>query len=127
MYSERLAKLLHTPVEAAWAKHVFHMYVVRTSDRDRLQARLGRKGISTGIHYPLPIHRQPIFSRKHPRSNELRVTNSCAETVLSLPMHPGLNAAEVEYICDQIEDFFLGIHPLKRPCLDTTHDLQQES
>ena len=61
-YNERLRGLVRTPPERPWAKAVYHMYVVRAGRRDDLQKFLKEQGIETGIHYPVPNHRQPAIT-----------------------------------------------------------------
>jgi len=91
-----------TPLEREWAKHVYHLYVIRTEQRDKLAAHLQREGIATGIHYPVPVHKQPCMESEA----YLPITEKCASQVLSLPMHPQLTEDEVEYICDKIRGFW---------------------
>jgi len=91
-----------TPAEKEWAKHVYHLYVIRAKQRDELAAHLKRESIATGIHYPVPVHKQPCME-----SNAyLPITEKYASEVLSLPMHPQLTESEVEYICDKIHGFW---------------------
>lgn len=92
---------LVTPVEKEWAKHVYYMYVIRLKDRDRLASYLREKGIQTGIHYPVPLHRQPcVQSDIH-----LPVTEEYVDDILSLPIHPQLTDVEVEYVASSIREF----------------------
>ncbi|GAB3679295.1 DegT/DnrJ/EryC1/StrS family aminotransferase [Salinarchaeum chitinilyticum] len=84
------------PIEPAGTRHVYHQYTVRTPHRDDLQAYLDRNGVDTGIYYPTPIHRQPAYDRP----STLPVAERAAEEVLSLPVHPGLSAAEIESIAE---------------------------
>jgi len=78
------------------ARHVFHQYVVRTSERDRLQAFLAERGIATQVHYPLPVHRQPGYEGRLPCvPGGLLQTERVAREVLSLPMSPHLDDAYI--------------------------------
>jgi dTDP-4-amino-4,6-dideoxygalactose transaminase len=86
---------------------VYHLYVVRTSMRDELKEWLQSKGIECGVHYPLPIHLQPIYVEMfgfkegtYPRAEEL------CKTCLSIPMYPDLSEKEVQFVCDQTHEFF---------------------
>lgn len=88
------------PVERSWAEHVYHLYVIRIKDRDKLMIYLKRRGISTGVHYPVPLHKQPCMLE----DVYLPVTERCVEEILSLPMHPQLSREEVEYVCDNIKE-----------------------
>lgn len=89
------------PVERKWAKHVYHMYVIRVKERDKLASYLKEKDIETGIHYPVPVHRQPcLMSDVH-----LPITEQYVDEVLSLPMHPQLSDEEVGYVASQVRNF----------------------
>ncbi len=79
------------PARRADATHVFHQYVLRTKDRDSLQAALKEAGVGTNIHYPVPVHRQPAYEGRiamGPRG--LGESERAAREVLSLPMYPEL-------------------------------------
>ena len=90
-----------TPVEKEWARHVYYTYVIRTRLRDDLALYLKKRGIETGIHYPIPLHRQPCLrSEVH-----LPITEKYVDEILSLPMHPQLTEDEVEYVAYQIREF----------------------
>jgi dTDP-4-amino-4,6-dideoxygalactose transaminase len=91
------------PLKRAGATHVYHQYVVRHPDRDRLQDGLKKKGIGTNIHYPVPVHRQPAYAgRFDAAAGGLRRTDDVASQILSLPMYPELSDAMVENIIDAI-------------------------
>jgi dTDP-4-amino-4,6-dideoxygalactose transaminase len=75
-----------TPAEASYGKHVYHLFVVQTDDRDRVREVLTSHGIATGIHYPIPIHDQ-IASR-----------DSLAPRILSLPMYAELEKDQLEFV-----------------------------
>lgn len=105
MYDEALESLVVTPKEAAWAKHVYHVYVIRTAKRKELMEFLKLNGISTIVHYPVPIHKQPAITNVLGAQPKLRNTEKFAEEVLSIPMHPKLTKNEVDYISTKIKDF----------------------
>lgn len=90
-----------TPVEKEWAEHVYHMYVIRVKQRDKLASYLNENGIETGIHYPVPVHRQPCLESKV----RLPITEECVGEILSLPIHPYLIDDEVEYVASTVRDF----------------------
>jgi len=77
------------------------MYVVRSKQRDELAAFLRDKGIQTGIHYPVPLHQQPSVGS----DVSLPVTEDYVSKILSLPMHPQLEDAEVEYVASAVAEF----------------------
>jgi dTDP-4-amino-4,6-dideoxygalactose transaminase len=109
-YSRRLADLeeVVTPVAQPYAKHVFHLYVIRTPDRDRLQKWLKSHGVSTGIHYPVPVHLQEACSDFGYSLGSLPQTETVAREILSLPMYPELTIDEVTYVCQSIRDYVKG-------------------
>ncbi len=87
-------------------EHVFHLYVIRAPRRDALARHLASAGISTGIHYPIPCHLQPVAAELGYRAGSLPVTERLARKVLSLPMYPELADAQVERIADAIRAFY---------------------
>jgi len=90
--------------EKAYAKHVYHLYVIRTSRRNDLRVWLEKKGIATGIHYPIPLHMQLPF--KNGNQNPLPITEKMTSEVLSLPMFPELSTAQINAVVASISDFF---------------------
>jgi dTDP-4-amino-4,6-dideoxygalactose transaminase len=109
-YSRRLAGLekVLTPVAQPYAKHVFHLYVIRTQGRDHLQKWLKRHGVSTGIHYPVPVHLQEACAELGYSPGSLPETEAAAQEILSLPMFAELTVDEVAYVCQTIRDYFRG-------------------
>ena len=83
--------------------HVFHLYVVQTPQRDRLQAALQQRGVETAIHYPLPAHLQPVYQGLA-APGSLPVTEKLAGTVLSLPIYPELTDAEVDAVAAAVRE-----------------------
>lgn len=87
------------------AQAVYHQYVVRWPERDRLQKDLRRRGIGTNIHYPVPIHLQPAYDGRCDRDPAgLKTTEAAAGEILSLPMYPELTAAQVSAVIDAVRD-----------------------
>ncbi|HZC77264.1 MAG TPA: DegT/DnrJ/EryC1/StrS family aminotransferase, partial [Ktedonobacterales bacterium] len=84
---------------------VFHLYVVRHPERDRLKAFLAERGIGTGIHYPRPIHLQPAYASLGYAPGAFPVTERLAAEVLSLPMYAELADAQIERIADAVRAF----------------------
>jgi dTDP-3-amino-3,4,6-trideoxy-alpha-D-glucose transaminase len=96
-YHEALATSgLVLPSERPGVRHVYHLYVVRSPDRDQLQQRAKAAGVGTLVHYPVPIHRQPAYATLHP--GPLPETERAAREVLSLPMYPELSSEAVETV-----------------------------
>jgi dTDP-4-amino-4,6-dideoxygalactose transaminase len=82
--------------------HVYHLFVIRTDERDALAAHLRDAGIATAIHYPVAIHRQPAYALRRTTASSLSHTDAAVSEILSLPMHPHIAMAEVDEVCDAI-------------------------
>jgi len=88
------------------SSHIFHQYVIRVEERDRLQAFLREKGIQTGIYYPVPLHLQECFSHFGYKLGDFPVAEKAALTSLALPVYPELKKVEKDYIVKSIQEFF---------------------
>jgi dTDP-4-amino-4,6-dideoxygalactose transaminase len=86
------------PSEAPDARHVYHIYAVRTHERDRVRSELHAAGIQAGIHYPIPVHLQPAYANLGYRRGDFPVSEHAADEVLSLPMYPELSSAAIDRI-----------------------------
>ena len=95
---------LGLPVAAPGREHVYHLYVVRAPERDRLQTWLQERGIGTGIHYPVPIHQQAACAEYDRPS--LPVTEALAGEILSLPMYAELTEEQLAYIAGAVHEFY---------------------
>lgn len=90
---------LAPPIRRAGATHVFHQYVLRTDRREAVMAALKAEGIGTGIHYPMPIHRQPAYEGRIALGpTGCRATERAAAEVLSVPLYPELTEAQVDRV-----------------------------
>ncbi len=96
---------IRLPEEINGNKHVYHLYVIRCNERDKLQAYLTGKGIVTLIHYPLPMHLQPAFKDLGHKEGAFPVTEMLSKEILSLPMYPELTTQEIEYVAEAINKF----------------------
>jgi dTDP-4-amino-4,6-dideoxygalactose transaminase len=104
-YADGLAGLpLALPQERPGARHVYHLYVVRAAERDRLAAFLKDRGIATGIHYPVPSHKQPAVEYLSPPP--LPRTERFVQEILTLPMSAGHTEAEVDEVIAAVRAFF---------------------
>jgi dTDP-4-amino-4,6-dideoxygalactose transaminase len=104
-YAEALANLdLLLPGTAPEREHVWHLYVARSERRDQLRRALGSAGVQTGLHYPVPIHLQDAFARLGYPRGSLPTAEAWSDRLLSLPMFPGLNRAQVEFVCEVVEE-----------------------
>ena len=111
LYDERLKGLgdLVLPHVDPQAEHVYHLYVVRTGNRDELQQHLTAKGIGTLIHYPIPPHLQLAYSGLGYKKGDFPVAEKLADTSLSIPLWPGMTGEQAGEVCDAIESYFVEI------------------
>jgi dTDP-4-amino-4,6-dideoxygalactose transaminase len=84
------------------ARHVYHLFVVRVARRDIVRAELARRGVETGVHYPVPCHRQPPLRRF--ADGPLPVAEQAAGELLSLPMFPHLTDGQADFVCEALCD-----------------------
>ncbi len=104
-YAQALASLpIELPREAPWARHVYHLYVIRTSQRTALAQFLKDRGIQTGVHYPVPCHRQPVVERLAPPP--LPRTERLVDEILTLPISAGHTDAEIDEVAHAVRAFF---------------------
>lgn len=121
-YEQALGDLdLTLPRVAPWAIPVFHLYVIETDDRDALAIDLAEQGVHTGIHYPVPIHLQPAFSSLGFGPGAFPVSEELAGRILSLPMHPGMAADDVDHVAETIR------RSLRRRARRTRSDLAERT
>lgn len=96
LYDRELAGLpLGLPVEAAGARSVYHLYVVRHPERDRVMGGLAERGVATLIHYPIPLHLQTAFARHGGKPGDLPVVERSAREIFSLPLYPEMSDEQV--------------------------------
>src|SRR5579871_6660511 len=93
------------PIEAAWTKGVYHLYVVRVQDREALQTALSEAGVGTGIHYPIPLHLQKAYAALGYKQGDFPVTERVALEIVSLPMFPQLTAEQQDLVAAKVKDF----------------------
>ena len=91
------------PVETAYNKHIYHIYAVRTKNREQVIKRLAEKDIGCGIHYPVPIHLQKAYSFMGLGKGHFPVAEKCAEEQLSLPMYPELTEEQIQFVADELK------------------------
>ncbi|MGO4135744.1 DegT/DnrJ/EryC1/StrS family aminotransferase [Rhizobium brockwellii] len=104
-YSSLLAgsTVLTTPVEAADRRHVYHVYAVRSRDRDGLQRLLSAEGIPSGLHYPIPVHLQKAHADLGYQAGDFPVSEAAAREVLSLPIYPEMPVRHVDQVVAALE------------------------
>lgn len=105
LYDELLPNSLTKPSEPANCEHVYHLYVVRHAQRDRLARHLHQQGIGTGIHYPVPVHLQPAYKERFGGEGSLPHTERAAREILSLPIYPELADDQVRRVADAVQSF----------------------
>jgi dTDP-4-amino-4,6-dideoxygalactose transaminase len=93
---------LSLPSEATYGEHVYHVFAVRVQERDTLIQRLAESGISTGIHYPVPVHLQNAYSSLGHKRGDFPISEMCADSFLSLPMFPELTEQQVEQVASHL-------------------------
>jgi dTDP-4-amino-4,6-dideoxygalactose transaminase len=93
------------PAQASWARHVFHLYVVRSPRRDALREHLQAREIGTQIHYPLPIYRQAAYADLEVPPGDCPEAERAADEILSLPIYPELSDAQIAAVVDAVNGF----------------------
>ena len=93
---------LTLPYEPSWSRAVYHLYVIRTDDRESLMADLKNAGIGTGIHYPIPLHLQKAYQHLNYRSGDFPIAEKAAAEIVSLPMFPQLTAEQQARVAEAI-------------------------
>ena len=97
---------ISTPVVKTKAEHVYHLYVIKTNERDKLKEFLNKNGVGTSIHYPTPPHLQKAYKELGYKKGDFPIAEKLANTSLSLPLYPGLEEGQIEFICEKISKFF---------------------
>ena len=95
---------MQTPVAAPDVEHIYHLYVIETTERDALEQRLKARQIQTGIHYPVPAHLQEACASLGYKAGDFPVTEAAASRMLSLPMFAELTEAQIDYVADAVLD-----------------------
>jgi len=106
-YNQLLAGIeaISLPREASWSNAVYHLYVIRTHDRDGLMAHLKEAGIGTGIHYPIPLHLQNAYSSMNYSRGDFPVAERASAEIVSLPMFPQLTSEQQAIVVEEVQDF----------------------
>jgi dTDP-4-amino-4,6-dideoxygalactose transaminase len=102
LHDAELSGRIVVPSVAAGRRHVFHQYVVRLSDRDRVRARLMDRGISTAVFYPVALHLQECFAGLGYREGDFPEAERAAKEVLALPIFPQLTDPEVDHVAEEL-------------------------
>jgi len=99
-------KDVEMPFEAGYAKHVYHLFVIRVRERGALQAFLKENGIGTSIHYPTPLPLLPVYSSLNYQQKDIPIADSYSSQILSLPIYPELNKTNIELVSEKIREYF---------------------
>jgi dTDP-4-amino-4,6-dideoxygalactose transaminase len=111
-YNRLLGDSVYTiPVEMSNRRHVYHVYAIRCTERERLQAFLTERGINTGIHYPVPIHLQPCWAELGYKAGDFPQAERAAREVLSLPLYPELQPSQQDRVVEALQEW-AGRHTL---------------
>ncbi len=104
-YSGLLAGIpgITLPFTPDWSRAVYHLYVIRTAARDKLQKHLSAQKIGTGLHYPVPLHLQNAYANRGFKPGDFPITEKAAAEILSLPMFPQLTMEQQQHIAAQIK------------------------
>lgn len=102
-YNRNLSNRIQKPLVTEGMKHVFHQYTIRVKDRSPFVTYLEQKGIGYGIHYPIPIHKQPLFKKYNDSS--FPQAEEASSQVVSIPVHPSLSAEDLEYVVKAINSY----------------------
>jgi dTDP-4-amino-4,6-dideoxygalactose transaminase len=86
-------------------RHVYHLYVIRTPQREALLQHLRARGVGAGVHYPVPLHRQPVYRKRGYGSLHMPESERAAAEVLSLPMYPELRESQIEGVARMVKEY----------------------
>ncbi len=105
-YQERLGRdeRIVLPAVPAGREHVYHLYVIRVSDRERVMRELSARGVACGLHYPIPLHLQVAYRHLGYRRGDLPVTEMLSDSILSLPMFPHMTEEMLDFVCISLKD-----------------------
>ena len=104
-YDKALADTdIEIPTEMDYGRHVYHLYVVQSNNRDALRQQLSDAGIESGLHYPTPLHLQEAYRFLGYKHGEFPVTEKVKSRILSLPMYPGIHSEAVERVASELRE-----------------------
>ncbi len=98
-------RALVPPCEPSWSRAVYHLYVVRTADREGLMEHLKKAGIGTGIHYPIPLHLQKAYASMQYSLGDFPIAEKAAAEIVSLPMFPQIKAEQQARVAEEVLNF----------------------
>tara|TARA_Y100000034_G_scaffold101161_1_gene125234 strand:- start:678 stop:1778 length:1101 start_codon:yes stop_codon:yes gene_type:complete len=92
------------PYTAPFAKHVYHLYIIRTQNRDEIKQKMNAKEIEAGIHYPIPLHLQPAFQYLGYKEGNFPIAEKIAKEILTLPLYPELTREQMEFVVNSFKE-----------------------
>jgi dTDP-4-amino-4,6-dideoxygalactose transaminase len=109
-YQEALSGLpgIDVPMDREWEYAVYHTFVIQADRRDRLRAYLSERGVRTAVHYPVPIHLQPVAAPLGYRLGDFQMAEEQSTKILSLPVHPDLTVDQLQHVANCIKEFVGG-------------------
>jgi dTDP-4-amino-4,6-dideoxygalactose transaminase len=107
------------PYEPSWSRAVYHLYVIRTSDREGMMEHLKNVGVGTGIHYPIPLHLQKAYDGLNYKLGDFPAAERVAAEIISLPMFPQLTSQQQARVAEEILVLTSGI---PRKCAEGKQD-----
>ena len=93
-----------TPKETEYSTHVYHLYVIRVKERDKVLAKLKELDIGAGIHYPIPVHLLDCYKDLGYAEGSFPITEVCAKEILSLPLFPEITSEQIRYVVETLGD-----------------------
>ena len=112
------------PFEPSWSRAVYHLYVVRTDDREGMMDHLKKAGIGTGIHYPIPLHLQKAYASLDYSIGDFPVAEKAAAEIVSLPMFPQLKREQQARVVEEILELHLNVSRKHAELTPTSHKLR---
>ena len=103
-YDEALKGVVETPTAMASARHVYHLYVIRVSDREMVQKKLLEDGIGTGVHYPVPLPLLPAYRHLGYQAKDFPVASRLADEILSIPINESMERPRVDYVVEKLKN-----------------------
>lgn len=107
-YTELLKNIpeVITPFTPKYSKHAYHLYVVRVKERDALKSYLSKKGIESGIHYPIALPNLSAYKYLNYSSSDFPISSKYSTEILSLPIYPEIKKEQIEYVVSKIDEFY---------------------
>ncbi len=110
LYTETFASLgieeVITPWHPEYVNPVYHLYIIRVKDREKLSGYLNKNGVQTGLHYPLPLHMQKAYAYLNHKPEDFPVAAKYAKEILSIPMYPEMTDEMINFVCSSIKKFY---------------------